>query len=326
MPGVRDMDLSSISALFKAVGDPARLRLLHLLSQQELSVGELVRILELPQSSVSRHLKSLKEQGLVADRSIGAATFYRASIAADLAEEETALRDMLDQLLRREPLPESDRARLERALAFRESEGGEGFFDRIGVRWDALREHAFGPSFHLEALVRLLPRELKVADLGSGTGYLLPLLGSHFSRVIAVDMSPQMLELARRRVEEAGLTNVELRRGSIEELPLAPAEVDLVLALILLHHVDDIAAVFAAVRQALRPGGRLLLVDFYPHSNERFRSAMGDRRLGLDRAQLERWLGEAGFTRTEGWDWPHDPHPEHDLAPLPRLFGLIAQA
>ncbi len=318
------MDLASLSAMFKAVGDPARLRLLHLLSHEELSVGELVRILDMPQSSISRHLKALKEQGLAADRPIGAATFYRASVEADLGDGDTELRDSLNRLLRQNDLPDADRRRLERVLAMRHAPEGEEFFDRIGARWDALREHAFGPTFHLEALVRLLPRALDVADLGAGTGYLLPLLGSHFRRVIAVDMSQQMLDVARRRLDEAGIGNVDLRRGTIESLPLKRAEVDLVLALILLHHVDDIPAVLGRIHHALKPGGRLLIVDFQPHANERFRVAMADRRPGLEKKQLVEWLKAAGFGDVSGWDYPHDPHPEHDLAPLPRLYGLVA--
>ncbi|MCE5229656.1 metalloregulator ArsR/SmtB family transcription factor [bacterium] len=319
------MDLATLSAMFKAVGDPARLRLLHLLSHEELSVGELVRILEMPQSSISRHLKALKEQGLVADRPIGAATFYRASVEADLGDDDTALRDSLNRLLRENELPEVDRKRLQRTLAMRQSAAGEEFFDRIGSRWDALREHAFGPTFHLEALVRLLPRDLDVADLGAGTGYLLPLLGSHFHKVVAVDMSQQMLDVAKRRIEESGIRNVDLRRGTVESLPLKRAEVDLVLALIILHHVDDIVAVLRQVRHALKPGGRILIVDFQPHQNERFRVAMADRRPGLEKKQLMQWLTDAGFENLFVWDYPHDPHPEHDLAPLPRLYGLIAK-
>ncbi|MEN6625593.1 MAG: metalloregulator ArsR/SmtB family transcription factor [Candidatus Sumerlaeia bacterium] len=318
------MDLGALSSMFKAVGDPARLRLLHLLSHEELSVGELVRILEMPQSSISRHLKALKDQGLVADRPIGAATFYRASVEADLGEGDTDLRDSLNKLLRENELPEVDRKRLERTLAMRQSAVGEEFFDKLGARWDALREHAFGPTFHLEALVRLLPRNLDVADLGAGTGYLLPLLGAHFKRVIAVDMSQQMLDVARRRIDEAGIKNVELRRGAIESLPLKRGEVDLVLSLILLHHVDNILEVLKQVRAALKPGGRMLIVDFQPHANERFRVAMADRRPGLEIKQLKAWLAEAGFEDLYHWDYPHDPHPEHDLAPLPRLYGFIA--
>ena len=316
------IDLAALSSLFKAVGDPLRLRILQFIRHEELSVGELVRILELPQSTVSRHLKALKEQGLVADRPIGSATFYRASLEADLGNGDTALRDAIDRLLAA-PLPAPEQARLGRVLALRETEGDD-FFDRVGLRWDALREQAFGPLFHLEALARLLPRDLTVAALGSGTGYLLPLLGSHFRRVIAVDMSRQMLDLARRRVEEAGLANVDLRHGTIEQLPIAAAEIDLALALIILHHLADIEQALAGIHAVLRPGGRLLAVELRPYENERFRVRMSDRRPGIDPARMAEWLKSAGFRDIYRWDFPETSAAEHDLAPLPKLYGMIA--
>ncbi|MBX7244331.1 MAG: metalloregulator ArsR/SmtB family transcription factor [Candidatus Sumerlaeaceae bacterium] len=316
------MDILSLSTLFKAIGEPVRLRLLHLLCAEELSVGELVRIVELPQSTVSRHLKALKDHGLVADRPAGTATFYRAAVEADLGNGETALRDALAELMQGADLPPADRAGLERVLTARNTEG-EGFFDRLGARWDILREECFGATFHLEAFLKLLPADWTVADLGTGTGYLLPVLAGHFRRVIGVDASERMIELAERRAGEAGLGNIELRRGDLEHLPLADGEADLAVALLIFHHLADVGSAVREAARALKPGGKLLVVEIHPHENEAFRVAMGDRRPGIAPETLRGWMAEAGLGNINFWDVVRIARPEHELAPLPRLYGAI---
>lgn len=318
------MELASLSALFKAIGDPVRLRLLHLLCAEELTVGELVRILDLPQSTVSRHLKTLRERGLAADRPVGAATYYRAAIESESRNGDAPVRDSLVGVLKASNLPPADRKRLDKVLAMREREGGD-FFDKLGLRWDALREDCFGPTFHLEAFIHLLPREWTVADLGTGTGYLLPVLGAHFAKVIAVDSSEPMLALARQRLAKSGLAKtgaVELRQGTLENLPLKNGEADLAVAILMLHHLPDVTAALREIHRALRPGGRVLIVEVHPYENERFRTAMGDRRAGVDLKALEKWLEETGFEELERWDYPIVARPEHDLAPLPGMYGV----
>jgi ArsR family transcriptional regulator len=320
------MDLAAVSSQCKAIGDPQRLRILHLLAREELTVGELVRVLELPQSTVSRQLKPLKEQGLVTDRPVGAATYYHAALDAEPGADQGALRDALARLLGESPLSPADQERLGRVLALRRGEEGQAlFFDRIGLRWDALREDCFGPTFHLEAFLRLLPRQWTVADLGAGTGYLLPSLSRHFRRVVGVDVSRPMLDLAARLVAEAGLANVELRQGRLEALPLRDGEADLALCLVMMHHLEDVPAALREVRRVLRASGRLLIVEIHRHDNERFRAAMADRWLGVAPDQMRAWLVEAGFGELEFWDYPPRPRPEHELAPLPSLYGVVAR-
>lgn len=316
------MEIASLSSFFNALGDPVRLRLLHLLCAEELTVGELVRILELPQSTVSRHLKTLHERRLIADRPVGAATYYRAAIEADSKNGDTPVRDSLVAVLRAARLPPADRKRLDKVLALRERESGD-FFDKLGLRWDALREDCFGPTFHLEAFLHLLPRDWTVADLGTGTGYLLPVLGGHFRRVIGVDMSQPMLELARHRLAEAGVQNVALRRGTLEALPIGDGDVDLAVALLMLHHLPVIETALRDIRRILKPGGRLLIAELHPYENERFRTAMGDRRAGVAPEELRRWLAGAGFGDLECWDYPRLERPEHELAPLPGIYGIL---
>jgi len=323
-PDMGMIKLNQISAWFKSVGDPMRLRMLHLLTREELAVGEIVRILDLPQSTVSRHLKALREAGLVADRPMGPSAYYRATLVAEAGDGgEASVHDALADLLARTDLAPVDRRRLDEALAMRASQGDD-FFDRMGLRWDALRESCFGRTFHLEALVHLLPREWTVADLGVGTGYLLPTLARHFRRVIGVDVSRPMLELSAHRAGEGGLENVELRHGRLEALPLADGEIDLAIALLIIHHVSDVRLVTEEIARALRSGGRLLAVEIHPHDNEGFRQHMADRHRGLAPEQLAQQLRAADFERIDHWDYPYLDRPEHELAPLPPLYALVA--
>jgi ArsR family transcriptional regulator len=323
-PDFAILDTATLSSLFKSIGDPVRLRVLHLLSVEELSVGELVRVLGLPQSSVSRHLKVLREQGLVADRPVGAATYYRATLAADVGNGDTALRDTLAGMMTAARLAPADRDALERVAALREMEDAT-FFDRIGIHWDALREECFGETFHLEALIHLLPAHLTVADLGTGTGYMLPALGRHFAKVIGVDNSAPMIDLARRRAEDSGAANIELRRGSLEELPLRDGEIDIALLILMLHHLGDVEAALREVRRALAPGGRTLIVEIHPHDNEPFRVRMADRRSGVAPAQLEEWLRAAGFDGLRAGDFSPPPRPDQPSPPVPRLYCMVAE-
>lgn len=313
--------IPALASLLRATGDPIRLRLLHLLAAEELAVGELVRILSLPQSTISRHLKILKDQGLVADRPSGPNTYYRAVLEAEKGTAETALRDGLLQTLQSTELPPEDRQGLELVLASRGLAGDE-FFDRVGLRWDQLREECFGPAFHLEAFLQLLPRNWSVADLGTGTGYLLPVLARHFDRVYAVDNSVAMLDLARRRVAETGLETVELRQGDLEALPIGDGQVDLALAFLMLHHLQDVPKALGEVRRILKPGGQLLIVELFPHQNENFRVAMADRRLGIDPGQLASWATSCGLRPAHESLLEWRDRPSHELAPLPRLYVL----
>jgi ArsR family transcriptional regulator len=314
----------AISTFFKALADPTRLRILHVLNCEELTVSELVRIFDMPQSSVSRHLKVLREAGLVSDRAAGPATFYRATLAPEPNAFDAPLRRDLLALLAAEHLSPGLRQSLERVLALRAGDNAS-FFDRMAAHWDALREDCFGPTFHLETLLHLLPKEWTVADLGTGTGYLLPVLARHFRRIVAVDSSRGMLELARRRVAELKLDNVALREGDLAELPLEAGEVDLALLVLILHHLADIRPAVFELGRSLAPTGQALVLEYYPYENETFRRQMGDRRAGIAPDLLRAWLAEAGFEEFELWDVSTPPRPDHDLAPLPRLYCLIAR-
>ncbi len=314
----------AISAFFKALADPTRLRILHVLNCEELTVSELVRLFDMPQSSMSRHLKVLREAGLVTDRSVGPATYYRAMLDADPEAPDAPLRRDLQTLLDVDQLALGLRQSLERIIALRAGEN-ESFFDRMAAHWDALREDCFGSSFHLESLLHLLPAQWTVADLGTGTGYILPALAHHFQKVVAVDSSRGMLELARRRVEDHKLANVDLREGDLVELPLETGEADLALLILILHHLADIRPAVLEVGRILAADGQVLVLEYYPYENEVFRRQMADRRAGIAPEVLRAWFAEAGFEHFELWDVPTPPRPDHDLAPLPRLYCLVAR-
>ena len=261
--------------LFKALADGTRQRLVQVLSKHELSVSELVEVLDQPQSTISRHLKVLHEAGLLVDRRFGTTVLYAARTPAHVhvggagggraggkngtggARGATGLRDRLLDWVGQERLGEAMRDRLERVMR-RRRVGKADFFEAVGARWDQLRIEAFGEVFHFEALISLLPAEWTVADIGTGTGYLLGVLAGHFRKVIAVDPARSMLEAARNRPEVKPARNVSFRQGSLADLPLQDGEVDLAIASLVLQHVDRPATALGELRRCLRGGGKVI--------------------------------------------------------------------
>jgi len=219
--------------VFKAMADGTRQRTLTVLAQHELSVSELVEILHQPQSTVSRHLRVLREAGLIHDRRDGNMVLYSLPTNGQLATsghssngEQSSLSDDLLNWVARQPMSAILASRLESVLQ-RRKELSDKFFGRVGREWDELREQSFGCQFHLEAFLALLPRTWTVADVGTGTGYLLPTLARHFQQVIGVDPVQARLDIARRRIDEAGCDNVELHQGDLSKLPLPSDTIDL---------------------------------------------------------------------------------------------------
>lgn len=282
----------SIFTSLSAVADPTRSRLLLLLERHELTVGELCAATRLPQSTVSRHLKVLADEGWLAVRADGASRYYRLAPRLDASARQLweAVRPQVA------PAVESaeDEARAQEVLAARRTRSQEFFATEAG-EWDSLRRELFGERIELGALADLLDERWVVGDLGCGTGQLAEMLAPVVAKVIAVDESPAMLAAARRRLEHAG--NVELRAGALESLPIEDGVLDAAVLMLVLHHLaDPLQALREAVR-ALKPGGRLLVVDMAAHTREELRERMGHVWLGFPAEQLERWLAEAGVEK-----------------------------
>ena len=283
---------------FKALADETRLRLLHVLHRYELSVNELVSILGMGQSRVSRHLKILAEAGLLQWRRDGLWVFY--SGAAE-GQGQRFIQNIM-------PFVEGDahmaadlelaaRCIEERALKTRQ------FFNAIAEDWDALNREVLGGFDLAGAVCAAVPPHCGLAvDLGCGTGSVLERLLPLAQGVIGVDGSPRMLELARRRfapdlllasLEEGG--RVSLRIGELDHLPLRDGEAHFACINLVLHHLSSPVAALREIHRILKPGGLLLITDFDKHSNEKMRVDYGDRWLGFDRAALTELALEAGL-------------------------------
>lgn len=276
---------------FSALADPTRCRMLWLLDRHELTVSELCTILQLPQSTVSRHLRLLADADWVTSRRDGTSRYY--AIALDGV---TGPRAQIWQLTRAQMSGrslEQDSRRLARVLAERR-EASQQFFASSAGQWDRLREELFGRDVVPTALLGLLPSEWTIGDLGCGTGALLPLLAAHVTRVVGVDASAEMLGAARNRV--AGLSNVEVRTGSLEALPLEDATLDAAVLALVLHHLPSPAEALTEAGRVLKPGGRLLIVDMTSHDREEYRQRMGHVWLGFSDEQMSRFLAQSGFS------------------------------
>jgi len=290
-------EISGADVLLARIGslaDPARLRLLALLEREELGVGELAAIVQLPQSSVSRHLKVLAEQGWVVSRSERTANLY--SLAdGELAAPARSLWEIARGEIAGWPALEHDRLRLERRLAERKASGG--FFAGVADEWETLRAELYGRRFTETAIAALLPRDWTVADLACGAGDLTVRLAPRVARVVAVDASPEMLAAARRRAR--GLANVEFHHADLAALPLAAASCDAALLLLALTHVEEPAAAVAEMARILKPGGRAVIVDLLRHDRDEFRRRMRQLRNGFAADELVALLRTAGLDEPE---------------------------
>ena len=295
-----------------ALADSTRSRLLLVLERQELTVGEMCAVLQLPQSTVSRHLKTLADEGWLASRAEGTSRRYR-MVAERLEPSARRLWTLVREQVAAFPAAEQDAQRLRSVLAQRSTRSQE-FFSTAAGQWDRLREELFGRRADLLGLLGLLDPAWAVGDLGCGTGVVSQSLAPFVARVVAVDSSAAMLAAARGRL--AGAENVEVRAGELEALPLADAELDAALLFLVLHYVAEPAAALAEARRVLRPGGRLLVIDMAPHDREEYRQAMGHVWLGFGPEQLEGWMREAGLTGFRYVPLPADP-----AAKGPTLFA-----
>lgn len=286
-----------------SLADESRLRLLRLLERHELGVVELCEVLQMPQSTVSRHLKVLGDEGWVDSRRQGTTNFYRMVL-----DDLDPLARGLWQLARRETdgwaAIRHDETRLARRLRERKSES-QAFFAGAAGEWDRTREEMYGSAFGRDAMLALLPSQWTVADLGCGTGLQATELARFVKRVIAVDNSPQMLAAAEART--AGLGNVEVREGDLERVPIGDGECDAAMLVLVLSYVPEPDAVLQEASRILKPGGRAVVVDLLHHDRDDFRRRMGQVSAGFETKALEQSLQRAGFTDTRCEPLPPEP-------------------
>ena len=279
----------------RALSDPTRLRIVALLEADELSVNELQEVTRMGQSRISTHLGLLQDAELVQSRREGKRTFYRLfPEARDGAKEfiELAIRGAKE-------LPEhaSDQINLKRVLN-RRQEQAEVYFNQVAGRFDRV----YGPGRSWQAfghlLLRILP-PLVVADLGAGEGLLSELLARRCKKVIAVDNSEKIVAFGAAKAKKNNLKNLEFRLGDLQNPPIEPHSVDLVVLSQALHHAENPAKAIAAAAQLLKPHGQIVILDLLKHNFEKGRELYGDRWLGFAESDLHRWLEEAGLKKID---------------------------
>jgi len=316
MNGLNEITAPRIFDLMSNLADATRVRLLLVLQDNEFAVSELCTILQMPQSTVSRHLKVLGDEGWVSSRPEGTSRQYRMD-SPSLDDEAASLWGLVRARGAALPAARQDSLRTRSVLAERRSRSQE-FFATTAAGWDRLRREMFGDRVDLNALLGLVDDRWVIGDLGCGTGRVSESLAPFVEQVVAVDFSPEMLEAARDRLRE--FDNVDVRRGALESLPLDGDSLDAATLFLVLHHVNDPGLVLAEAARVLRPGGRLVIADMTPHDRRAYQPDMGHVWLGFSRQQLAEWLERAGFERFTYHSLPPDPE-----ATGPAIFTASAR-
>jgi len=283
------MDVKQASALYRLLGDEARLRLLRVLSRERLNVTELTGVLGLAQSGVSRHLGLLKDAGLVVEERDGGYSYYRASV------DGSPLHEVLSgqfEASASDAIVRADEARLQEVLRLRK----ENFDSHAGPDTRDARQLVPGRSWAAwsRALGLLMPTVV-VADLGCGEGYLTIEAARWASKVIAVDRSKAVLSRARSLANRRRVRNVIWKKGELERLPVRDGAVDVAMLSQALHHAHDPARAVAEAARIITPGGRLLVLDLRSHDEQWVRAKLGDRRLGFADHELHDLMAGAGL-------------------------------
>ncbi len=312
------MQLTQSLPLFErmtALADSTRSRMLLLLERHELTVNEVRSVLQLPQSTVSRHLKVLSDQDWVTSRPDGTSRRYRTADKLDGSSRK--LWNVVREQVTSTPAAAQDARRVQTVLAHRRSKS-QKFFSSSAGQWDRLRLELFGRRADLLGLLGLLDESWTVADLGCGTGQLAESIAPFVGRVIAIDDSAAMLSAARRRL--AGMSNVDVRSGRLESLPIEDGSLDAALLFLVMHYVPEPAEAIAEAHRALKPGGRLLIVDMMPHDREDLLNEMGHVWRGFSEEQITEMLQAAGFSGGR-----FHPLPADEAAKGPTLFAAVGR-
>lgn len=298
------------------LADPTRSRILLLLDRHELTVSELCTIMQLPQSTVSRHLKLLADDAWLVARGDGTSRFYK-MVSSRLDVETKALWSVVRAQMAGSPGATQDARRATSVLAKRRDKALVFFRDAADT-WDRMRADMIGARTDLLALLDLLDERWVVGDLGCGVGHITEALAPCVAQVIAVDESGPMLEVAKKRLDDH--TNVQLRVGTIEALPIDDDTLDAAVLFLVAHFITDPSKVMHEVQRVLKPGGRLLIVDLMSHDRMDYVVQLGHVWQGFDGEQVKEWLTNAGFISCRYRPLPADPE-----AKGPTLFVASAR-
>jgi SAM-dependent methyltransferase len=311
------MNETAVLHQLASLADATRARLLQVLERHELTVSELCAVVQLPQSTVSRHLRVLSDEAWLTWRAEGTSRYYRLSTSLETSARR--LWEVVREPLARSPESGQDAERAREVVQRRRTRSQE-FFSTAAGRWDSVRAELFGASPELPGLLALFDGSWEVGDLGCGTGGVAETIAPYVRRVVMVDESSAMLQAARRRLspELEASGRVELRQGRLEGLPLADDSLDVALLVLVLHHVPEPGRVLAEARRALRPGGRVLVVDMVKHGRVEYRERMGHLWPGFERREMEDWMTDAGLVGVHFHPLPAEP-----AARGPLLFTAV---
>jgi ubiquinone/menaquinone biosynthesis C-methylase UbiE/DNA-binding transcriptional ArsR family regulator len=304
------LTFGGLTATLKAAGETTRLRILVLLAEAELTVSDLTEILRQSQPRLSRHLRLLAEAGLVERSREGSWAFFRLGERASTADVARTLIARLDP---DDPVIARDRERLAAVRAARAA-AAQDYFGRHAAEWDRIRKlHAADAAVEQAIRAALGNKPIRaLLDLGTGTGRMLELFAADIERGLGLDLSLDMLALARARLDRAGLKHCSVRRGDIYDLALPRDAFDVVIIHQVLHFLDDSGRAIREAARVLRPRGRLLVVDFAPHDLEFLREDHAHRRLGFTSETMTQWLEAAGLDVLRQETFP--PGPEGKIA------------
>lgn len=280
--------------MLRAAGEPTRLRILCLLQEGDLSVGELVEILGQSQPRLSHHLRVLTKAGLVERLPEGAWVFHRLVRSGSAGR---CLDMVLGEIDAEDPARRRDRGRLSAIRAARNAEA-DAYFSQVADTWDTIRALHY-PEGAIEAALKDIvgPAPIRhLIDIGTGTGRMLTLFAPQAERAEGVDLSHRMLTIARAKLAAEGLTHAQVRQGDALALPFEDGIADLVIVHQVLHYIDRPGRVLAEIDRLLMPGGRAIIIDFAPHDHDFLREAHGHRRLGIQDEAMAGWIAETSLT------------------------------
>lgn len=298
-----------ITKRFKALSDPIRVRILRLLNKEELNVQELMFILNMSQSRISHHLSILKDSEFISDRHEGTFVYYKSTIIDNdnkllfqiIDEKAKAQLSKIKEIKTDKESTSSDLiwwqkdfSRLEICLKKR-TDKSRMFFRNVAKKWDEIRKNLYDEVIALKAINSIIPAEYVVADLGTGTGFLLPYLSEIATKVVGIDNSREMLKIAKNNLKTLKIKNVQLKYGCIEKLPVEKNTFNAAFANMVLHHSAKPILAIKEIHRILKKNGKVVIIDLLKHNVDEMREKMGDLWLGFDTNEIQNWLNETGF-------------------------------